>query len=783
MPEPLPALAPIDVLVVGDSLVPDDLVAALQAEQPAVKVRTATAVAGAREQVTSNPPEMVLLGVGSVDGAWRSLAGRLRDLDVPFVLVDPAGDLSPATAADAGAADYLDRLDGGRLQLAATRLLKLAERRPADDHRDVPLSVGLAGLDSVDDLVYLFDTDGSLRWWNERLEAEAPYDGAALQGMRPDAFFEGDDRDRVADAFARAVDGERVKVEAAFVLGEGRTRPYEFTATRLDYPGSTRSYVCGIGRDIAERTRTVEELELLRQTISIAVTADTFEDALSRVLAAVCSRAEPDYAEAWVPGDDGLRCSTTHTTAALTGDLASAFVTKTEQMRFGYEEGLPGRVWATAEPEWLADLTRAGRETFVRQDVVARTGLRSAVGVPIVAAGEVVAVLTFFLSRPTGRDTRVIDLISTIAAELGTVLVRQRTADSLSHEQDLQQRIFRTSPVGIAVTDAQGDIVRTNERLEEILDIPAAEITNRTYWANEWEIEDMDGNPISMAELPVGTVLTTGEPVYGFEHGVVTGDGDRAWVRVNATPLLDDDGSVEYVVTTVEDITRQRLNDRQLQRQREQLSVVGRVLRHDLRTNSSLVLGYTELLEQGDASTAEATENIHAAVSNLLSTAEKTRLVLDHFDSGERVPTPVGRFLEHCRDTLQRRLPESSVELPTGDAPGSRIEATKGLRLAVIELLENAVRYADGPEVAVTGTGEDDGRVVIRIRDDGPGIPESELAVLDAGVEMPLQHTSGVGLWIARWMVDTHGGSLTVDSGDEGTVCRVELPVVADDGS
>ncbi|MDZ7731370.1 MAG: ATP-binding protein [Natrialbaceae archaeon] len=62
------------------------------------------------------------------------------------------------------------------------------------------------------------------------------------------------------------------------------------------------------------------------------------------------------------------------------------------------------------------------------------------------------------------------------------------------------------------------------------------------------------------------------------------------------------------------------------------------------------------------------------------------------------------------------------------------------------------------------------------IVDNGPGIPDHELAVLDEGEETPLQHGSGLGLWLVYWLVDKSNGSLEFETGEDGTSVTCLLP-------
>jgi signal transduction histidine kinase len=61
------------------------------------------------------------------------------------------------------------------------------------------------------------------------------------------------------------------------------------------------------------------------------------------------------------------------------------------------------------------------------------------------------------------------------------------------------------------------------------------------------------------------------------------------------------------------------------------------------------------------------------------------------------------------------------------------------------------------------------------ISDDGPGIPDHEISVLQNAEETELEHGSGLGLWLIKWGTDTFGGSITFDM-EDGTEVRIQFP-------
>jgi hypothetical protein len=79
-----------------------------------------------------------------------------------------------------------------------------------------------------------------------------------------------------------------------------------------------------------------------------------------------------------------------------------------------------------------------------------------------------------------------------------------------------------------------------------------------------------------------------------------------------------------------------------------------------------------------------------------------------------------------------------------------------------------------GPRIGAAVDGED---VVLRVADNGPSLPEEEIRVLERGHETVVEHTSGLGLWLANWIVTESGGEIAFESGDTGrSVVTIRLP-------
>ncbi|WP_449271454.1 PAS domain S-box protein [Halobaculum saliterrae] len=294
--------------------------------------------------------------------------------------------------------------------------------------------------------------------------------------------------------------------------------------------------------------------------------AETLEEGLRAALRDVCELTDWEYAEVWLPTDDGeLR----RTDIDYYEDEFAEFSVFSAEHTFGRGEGLPGRVWASGEFEWASDLPGGSFEAYPRRERAADADLRSSLGVPVLADDEVVAVLTFLMGEVRDTDERLVETVSSVAAGLGDLVVRRRAEEERKHEQAVVDQILAVSPIGIQVSNRDGEITRMNDRAREILEV--LDSRSGSASAAESPIYDADGERVSPTDLPFSRVLTTGEAVFDAQFRVELPDGGHRWLRLNAAPILDSEGEVERVVTTGEDITQLKEQTRHLERQREEL--------------------------------------------------------------------------------------------------------------------------------------------------------------------------------------------------------------------
>ncbi|WP_459881169.1 PAS domain-containing sensor histidine kinase [Halorubrum gandharaense] len=125
-------------------------------------------------------------------------------------------------------------------------------------------------------------------------------------------------------------------------------------------------------------------------------------------------------------------------------------------------------------------------------------------------------------------------------------------------EPELVQGILETSPVGITIVDADGEVVFANEHAEEIYGRTQEALNAFAHDDPRWDLVDEEGEPLGPEEAPFDRVLAEEEPVYDQVVGLRWPSGERVWVSVNGAPQWDEHGDLKQVVFAFEDITEQR---------------------------------------------------------------------------------------------------------------------------------------------------------------------------------------------------------------------------------
>ena len=314
-------------------------------------------------------------------------------------------------------------------------------------------------------------------------------------------------------------------------------------------------------------------------------------------------------------------------------------------------------------------------------------------------------------------------------------------------------RVVETLQEAVVVLDWDDHVLDINETTAALFDRPA---------------EAMIGDPVRSVvdglgetELPAGATGTV---------ALRTSKGRRQFqFSVSAVDETTTDDGGDPVARTVlfRDITDRRTRE-------QRLTVLNRILRHNVRNDLDVVLAHADHVEDEELRTG-----IRETTAELLELSEKVREAEDVMTGSTEPPESVD--LTDVASTVADRFRtgdysgDISLDCPDCVSIASR---RRVIRRVVRELVENSLEHAtEGTvhvEIAVREVS--DGTVEISVADDGPGLPDRERDILAAGTETQLKHGRGIGLWFVNWAITQLGGDLGFRENDpEGSVVTIRL--------
>ncbi len=212
---------------------------------------------------------------------------------------------------------------------------------------------------------------------------------------------------------------------------------------------------------------------------------------------------------------------------------------------------------------------------------------------------------------------------------------------------------------------------------------------------------------------------------------------------------------------------------------------------HELRTPLAMIRSVGEVGLQKDGTRAEYRDIIGSMLEevNRLTSLIDSLLTISRADSGHiqlhRTVVPIMTLTREAAGLLEILMEEKGLRLVLAGDERAQVEGDAiFLRQALLNILHNAVKYSpSGGVISVSVRHEAGAQVTVEIVDNGPGIPsEDQAKIFDRFYRVDKARWresggAGLGLSIAKWAVEAHGGSIALSSApNQGCVFRIELP-------
>jgi len=434
---------------------------------------------------------------------------------------------------------------------------------------------------------------------------------------------------------------------------------------------------------------------------------------------------------------------------------------------FAPDEGVPGRAMRRGQACVVDDLTRADAGADDLEGRLARSGLGSALVVPVRRGLEMLGAL-LFARRAGGAFTQDdVHIATLIASGLSAALETSRAYQALADERSTLAAVLGSTADAVLMVNPDGIVLLANPAVQPMLGLvpetllgrPLPEVVDNA--AIRGLFESAHGRPVELALADGRTAQATVVPV-------VTPYGET----VGAAAVLRDITLLKNLQAMKDDFVH--------------------AVSHDLKSPISAIAGLAYLLQQDRRSDAQYQSRLQRLRDIAKSMAELVGDLLDlgRIEAGLDPATErddVVPLIETVVQTLAHEAEDKRITIDTALPKDCWLPMSAArLRQALINLVGNAIKYtAAGGRVHIALTATDAGnRATIAIRDTGRGIPVADLPHVFDKFYRVKSHAAdgtpgtGLGLAIVKSIVELHHGRVRVESVEgAGSTFFVELPL------